>query len=136
MVRAAAVIAAAAVIIVATAAIYFQLNFQNGHVSGNSMSPTMQNGDRMVSQRWGKEIENGTIVILKLPHSEHELVKRVVALPGWTVLPPLADQTTKLGPDQYWVLGDNMSLSKDSRHFGPVTRDHITGVVIHIKQMN
>jgi signal peptidase I len=34
-----------------------------------------------------------------------------------------------LGPDEFFVLGDNPPLSRDSRHYGAVPRDHILGVV-------
>ena len=34
-----------------------------------------------------------------------------------------------LGPDEYFVLGDNRAESLDSRVFGPVPRDHIVGRV-------
>jgi len=33
----------------------------------------------------------------------------------------------KLGPDEYFVLGDNRRLSLDSRSFGPIKRKFITG---------
>jgi len=81
------------------------------------------------------------------------LVKRVVATPGETVLirngavnvdgGPIAEmyvssRTTcegycgplTLGPDEYYVLGDNRPNSRDSRFFGPITSDQIVGQVI------
>ena len=117
-------------------ALYLSMNFQNGHIQGNSMSPTLQHGDRLVSQRWGKDITRGTIVVLKIPGQDYELVKRIIGLPGQTVMPPLAQEPVTLAKGQYWVLGDNMPLSKDSRHFGPITKANITGVVTHIRKMN
>ena len=37
---------------------------------------------------------------------------------------------TRLGDDEYFVLGDNRSFSQDSRDFGPVPRDAIFGRVV------
>jgi len=31
--------------------------------------------------------------------------------------------------DAWWVEGDNLSASRDSRHFGPIERASITGIV-------
>ena len=37
-----------------------------------------------------------------------------------------------LGPDEYFVLGDNSPESVDSRHFGPIPREAIVGKVMRI----
>jgi len=42
-------------------------------------------------------------------------------------LPPRADSTVTLKDEEYYVLGDNRSVSSDSRVWGPVRRDLITG---------
>lgn len=42
----------------------------------------------------------------------------------------LTDEKTVLGEDQYFVLGDNRSSSKDSRSFGPVDKPFVVGKVL------
>ena len=36
---------------------------------------------------------------------------------------------TRLGPDNYYVLGDNRPRSADSRTYGPVSRKAILGLI-------
>jgi signal peptidase I len=85
-----------------------------------------------------------------------DLIKRVIGLPGETVSAqdgkvyingsPLKEDYLPAGtitdcsrfvpscfpkgplpPDEYWVMGDNRQGSRDSRYFGPITKDEIVG---------
>lgn len=76
------------------------------------------------------------------------LTKRVIGIPGDTVvgrnervfvngmkaddIPTDPFPSTRLGPKEYFVLGDNRSESQDSRAFGPVARNTIFGRVFLI----
>ncbi len=43
-----------------------------------------------------------------------------------------ADSTLQVGPDEFFLLGDNSTHSRDSRHFGPVRRDDIEGALLAV----
>lgn len=108
-----------------------------------------------ISYRFG-DPKRGQIIVLKNPKDEsQDFIKRVMAIPGDTIkvednavfinggqisesyLPqgtpthPGAFLTekveVKVGPNQYFVFGDNRNHSSDSREWGPVTKQEIVG---------
>lgn len=96
-------------------------------VSGTSMYPTFDSGDFVFGTvvHDDTEINTGDIVVVK--QDGKLLIKRVHALPGEHIMPDyvkgIPEQT--LTDDEYYVVGDNWKNSRDSRMFGPVTRDNI-----------
>jgi len=121
-------------------------------VRGQSMEPTLLNDERLVVEkityRFLHGPRRGDVIILQPPGHEDLLIKRVVALPGETVAvqdgqifinnrpldEPWAVQQggpeyppTLVPPLHVFVLGDNRGHSNDSRSFGPVSVDVISG---------
>jgi nickel-type superoxide dismutase maturation protease len=82
---------------------------------GTSMNPTLRDGEVVLVDR-GAEINVGDIVVARHPlEPGSELLKRV-----HTITPD----------GRYFLIGDNLDDSNDSRHFGPVARDYITGKAV------
>lgn len=85
------------------------------YVRGCSMEPTIANLDMIIVYRLG-EAKPGDIVVAKAPDPFGLVVKRVADIQG----------------EDIYLLGDNRNNSRDSRHFGPVSRDDRVGVIILI----
>ena len=123
-------------------------------VDGASMEPTFSTNERVIVDRLSLLLNGparGDVVVLDSPRQDELLIKRVIGLPGETVTLrggrvyingalleepyvqefctyPSCDGTWELGPDEYFVLGDNRSHSLDSHTFGPVPRSAIKGI--------
>ena len=121
-------------------------------VEGDSMEDTYHEGDIRACFRLGS-IDRGDVVVVS--EEGTNLIKRVIGMPGDTIYitsdgvyindelysedylkdgetffgGQLSDPIT-LSEDEYVVLGDNRWVSRDSRTFGPVSRDQIVGVVL------
>ena len=82
---------------------------------GKSMNPTLKDGEVVLVDRKAK-IEVGDIVVAKHPIEQNsEVVKRV-------------ERINDHG--HYFLVGDNLQDSNDSRHFGAVSRKYIKGKVV------
>ena len=83
---------------------------------GKSMNPTLKDGEVVLVDREFEKIEVGDIVVAKHPFEQTgEVVKRVSSI-------------NELG--HFFLVGDNLEDSEDSRHFGAVEREYIKGKVI------
>lgn len=114
-------------------------------VSGPSMEPTLESGERLLITRsfWQpRPIERGDLVVFRDPGGSGSLmIKRVVSLEGESVsssLSPYADsaflnhKTYVVPKNSYYLLGDNLSESMDSRIYGAVEAGDIVGRVVPI----
>lgn len=129
-------------------------------VVGTSMFPTFYNGDYLIideiSYRFEKP-QRGDVIVFRPPLAPKDhYIKRVIGLPNETVKVDgntitiinkdnpngfvLNEKyvsserngavTTILGPDEYFVMGDNREASSDSRIWGALKADKITGRVL------
>lgn len=120
--------------------LFFKTNFEYVIVSGNSMEPTFNDKDRILTSRayWlVGGIRKGDVIVTHNPESEDPrayLIKRVHAVAGETVdflnVPEshrLADGEFVVPPGHVYVIGDNRAVSEDSRKFGPIDVKDILG---------
>lgn len=130
-------------------------------VEGPSMQPNFYTGQVLIISRLNYMLgdpQRGDIVVFNPPDQpadEPPYIKRLIGLPGDTVeirdtlvyvngvaldepyinepcrSGRCPDKTWKLGPDEYFVMGDNRNHSSDSRVFSrPLTRDRIIGEAV------
>jgi signal peptidase I len=147
-------------LVVLICAIYALVNLATVRfiVQGPSMQPTFYTGQFLIVSRVNYLLgdpQRGDIVVFHYPgNPDEDYIKRVIGLPGDTVEirqqrvyvngvqlnepyineectdDMCADNSWELGPDQYFVMGDNRNHSSDSRRFGPVDRGYIVGEVL------
>lgn len=133
---------------------------QRTEVSGDSMEPTLSNGDNLIVDKISyrfKDPERFDIIVFPFQYQKDTYyIKRIIGLPGETVQIDedgniyingeileesygreiieadkigIAEEPVVLGPDEYFVLGDNRNYSSDSRikEVGNIKKDQIIG---------
>ena len=96
-------------------------------IEGDSMYPSIKNGDAIyintLTHKF-KTIERNTIVVFK--HNNKTYCKRVIGLPNETISMKECNFYIN-GEEHYYVIGDYILSSEDSREFGPIPKSSIIG---------
>ena len=129
-------------------------------VDGESMMDTLTNGESLIvnklAYKFGDPDRFDIVVFYPYGREDKDdyYVKRIIGLPGEKVQiigsdiyindqileehygkDPITDSgifgnPVVLGEDEFFVLGDNREISEDSRFFGPVKRENLSGHVV------
>lgn len=118
-------------------------------VDGDSMYNTLNDNDIVLLSKLSS-IDRFDIIVLKENDNNATIIKRVIGMPGDKVKirnnkiyinnkiiedeyaygeTSNYDEIT-LGDDEYFVLGDNRLISKDSRYFGAIKKSDIKGKAV------
>lgn len=149
----------AAVLVIVSAFLCSQFFVQVMMIQGASMEPTFHNHQLVLLNKLPQKYEPGDVVAFRCDGLDATLVKRIVGIPGdtlqiqngtlfvngtvSTVYPEEASfsyvgnllHPIVLDDNEYFVIGDNLEKSKDSRDalVGPVAAQSIIGLVLERK---
>ncbi len=137
--------------------IFFLVNSLVGRyrIDGSSMNPTLQDGEYLIVNNLSyylNEPERGDIIVFRHPTSELNLIKRVIGVPGDTVVvengvvtvngvpldepyiaaPPTYRGQWNVPEDAYFVLGDNRNSSSDSHTWSFLPEENIVGKALFV----
>ena len=143
--------------VAAVAMILVSQLFNSVKMSGRSMEPALAGGDRLMMSRLKPSLiapERFDIIVFTAGDDERQYIRRIVGLPGERIrieegvifingepledrftgtvtIAGLAEEEMEIGNDEYFVLGDNVNNSEDSRfsHIGNIKEDEIMGTV-------
>ncbi len=128
-------------LVVLVLAVVFATNFKTAVVDGQSMMPTLVNGQKVLTTKayfLVGPIRKNDIIVLQEEKSETKyFIKRVYGLPGdqipWALAPqdwPLEKGPYVVPEGRIYVIGDNILHSDDSRKFGAFQLEKVLGKVV------
>ncbi|MGD1996210.1 MAG: signal peptidase I [Anaerolineae bacterium] len=136
-----------------TLVIFLVVNALTGRfqVRGSSMEPSLHSSQYLIVSKLSYRLEEpqrGDIIVFEPPNGASEdYIKRIIGLPGerveardgsiwidgYQLEEPYAASSTpysgswQLGPQEYFVLGDNRANSSDSHSWGTLPTENIVG---------
>jgi len=130
---------------------------QSFRVDGVSMEPGLHTDEFVLVDKMSylfQSPQRGDVIVFHYPQDTSiDFIKRIIGLPGDTILtngtsvivdgqtlhePYISlpfnfeNNTWKLGPDQFFVMGDNRDNSLDSRSWGLLDRRYIIGKAVAV----
>lgn len=131
--------------------IFYIFLVQPHRVKGESMTPNFQDGELILTEKVSYRFlapKRGDVIVFKAPGpNKVDFIKRIIGLPGehvhieggsvyingselretYEIQLTQASVNLIVPENQYFVLGDNRSASKDSREIGSIERSAIEG---------
>ena len=126
------------------------------YISTNAMEPSLAKGKRIYIKRYfdPSTLKRGSLIFFSHPKTDkYKLIRRIVALPGEkislvkgnlyingkavkvlslnkkkNIFGTIHNSEIKLKANEFFVLGDNLSMAIDSRYLGPISFEQIEGV--------
>lgn len=120
-------------------------------MEGTSMYPSLRDGQIVEARSVpASDLKRGDVIVFEfngrtwlkrligLPNEHVEIKKGVVFINGSELAEPYINAPGpysgdwRLGPDEYFVLGDNRPNSSDSHNYGPISGADIKGRVVGV----
>ena len=130
---------------------------QSFRVDGMSMEPGLHTDEYVLVNKVAylfHEPQRGDVIVFHYPlDTTKDFIKRIIGIPGDTIQTTSNEviingkilnepyistpfnfdtNTWKLGPGEFFVMGDNRDNSLDSRTWGPLNRNYIVGKAIAV----